>query len=124
MIYLASPYGDPSPAVRGSRYIAASIAAAELMKRGYVVFSPIAHSHSIALAGDLPTAWDYWEKINRKFLAVCDCVLVLRLVGWKQSTDVAAEIAIANKMEKHVIYADPDAMGDCLDHLVLPGAPL
>ena len=54
MIYLASPYSSPNRTERWLRYQAAYQAAAALMRRGLVVFSPIAHSVSICEAGGLP----------------------------------------------------------------------
>ena len=111
MIYLASPYSHESLLVRTQRHIAACQAAAELMGRGEVVFSPIAHTHPIATVGSLPLGWDYWEKVDREFLAVCDSVWVLTLDGWEESVGVQAEIAIAEAAGKHVTYADPASFG-------------
>lgn len=41
MIYLASPYSHPAPAVRQERYEAACAATATLTREGHPVFSPI-----------------------------------------------------------------------------------
>ena len=41
MIYLASPYSDPDPAVRQSRFEAACKATAEMLRAGLIVFSPV-----------------------------------------------------------------------------------
>lgn len=103
MIYLASPYSHPDPAVRQARFDAACRAAAELIRRGYVVFSPIAHSHCIAQHG-LPLNWGYWERHDRRFLAACDELWVLQLDGWEHSRGVQAEIAIAKEMGKPVRF--------------------
>ena len=51
MIYLASPYTHCDHAVRLERYRAVCRAAAGLIRRGRVVFSPIAHSHAITEHG-------------------------------------------------------------------------
>lgn len=85
MIYLASPYSHADPAVREARYRAACRATAALLKAGLVVFSPIVHSHPL-VAFALPTGWDFWERIDRAYLARCDEVVVLMLDGWEEST--------------------------------------
>jgi hypothetical protein len=82
---------------------AACQAAAELMRAGHIVYSPVSHSHPIAQHG-LPTDWSYWEWVDRRFLEVCDEVVVLTLDGWRESVGVRAEIRIANELGKDVRY--------------------
>jgi len=107
MIYLASPYSHADPAVREARYRAACRATAALLRAGLVVFSPIVHSHPL-VAFDLPTGWDFWEPIDRAYLARCDEVVVLTLDGWQQSTGVRAEIALARGLGKPVRFLGVD----------------
>lgn len=47
-IYLATPYSHPDPKVREWRFENINSFAADLMKCGHVVFSPISHSHPIS----------------------------------------------------------------------------
>src|SRR5262245_50334070 len=108
MIYLASPYSHPEADVRQARFDAACRAAAQLMRDGHVVYCPVAHGHPIAQHG-LPTEWSYWEQTDRRFLAVCDEVVVVTLDGWRESVGVSAEIRIANELGKHVSYRIPSA---------------
>ena len=61
MIYLASPYSHPDPAVRKERFHAACQARAELIRAGWIVFSPIVHSHPLVEHG-VPTTWDFWAE--------------------------------------------------------------
>ncbi len=103
MIYLASPYSHPDAAVRQQRFEAACRVAAELIRRGHVVFSPIAHSHSIAQHG-LPMDWGFWEAQDRRLLAACDELWVLKLDGWQHSRGVQAEIAIVRALGKPVRF--------------------
>jgi hypothetical protein len=102
-IYLASPYSDPDPAVREQRFVAACRAAAELIRQGKTVFSPIVHGHTICRYG-LPLDWRFWERHDRRFLEVCDEVVVLMLDGWRESVGVTAEIAIARELGKPVTF--------------------
>lgn len=111
MIYLASPYSHPDPAVREQRYQAACQATAALLRAGELVFSPIVHSHPL-VAFDLPTAWGFWESIDRAYLERCDEVVVLMLNGWEASVGVRAEIGIARALGKPVrVLAPEDATG-------------
>ena len=123
MIYLASPYSHADPAVRETRYQAACHATAALLKAGFVVFSPIVHSHPL-VAFDLPTGWDFWERIDRAYLSRCDEVVVLTLDGWQQSTGVRAEIAIARDLGKPVRFLGVDkAAGSPTVAHVAAGSP-
>lgn len=103
MIYLASPYTHPDSEVRRQRFEAACRAAAELIRMGKTVFSPIAHSHAICLYG-LPLDWRFWERHDRRYLEMCDEVVVLMLDGWRESAGVQAEIEIAQSLGKPVSY--------------------
>ena len=107
MIYLASPYSHADAAIREERFHAACVAAAQLMRAGNVVYSPIVHSHPIALHG-LPTDWRFWERHDREQLVRCDEVVVLTIDGWRESEGVQAEIRIAAEHGKPVRYLEPE----------------
>ena len=107
MIYLASPYTHEDPSVMEQRFDAACRAAGKLMAQGYVVFSPIAHTHPIAVRCELPRGWDYWERFDRQFIEACQKVLVLRIDGWHTSKGVAAEVKLAESRGIPVDYIDP-----------------
>jgi nucleoside 2-deoxyribosyltransferase len=107
MIYLASPYSHPDPAVREQRFRAACRAAVALLRAVQVVFSPITHSHPLAQHG-LPGNWQFWERYDRAFLERCDEVVVLMLDGWGESVGVQAEIRIAWELGKPVRYLAPE----------------
>ena len=91
MIYLASPYSHPDADVRRDRFEAACRVAAGMMRAGDLVFSPIAHSHPIAVHGGLPLDWEFWKPWDRWALAHCDRFAILTLDGWQESRGVTAE---------------------------------
>jgi nucleoside 2-deoxyribosyltransferase len=111
MIYLASPYSHPDPAIREERFRAACRAAAALLRSGRAVFSPIAHSHPLVEHG-LPTDWEFWQHCNVEHLQRCDEVMVLTLDGWQASVGVQAEIKIATELGRPVSYLTPEP--ECL----------
>ena len=105
MIYLAGPYSDADPDVRQQRFEAACRAAAELTRQGKTVFAAVVHSHEISRYG-LPLDWRFWERHDRRFLEVCDEVIVLAIDGWQQSVGVGEEIRIARELGKPVRFLD------------------
>jgi hypothetical protein len=111
MLYLASPYSHAQAAVRDERFRAVCAQAAGMMRDGQILFSPIAHTHPILLAGELPTGWDFWERVDRAFLRRCDCLAVLMLPGWQESVGVQAEIAIARELNIPVSFLEPGRVG-------------
>lgn len=44
-VYLATPYSHPDPKVREARFQAVNAVAAQLMRDGHHVYSPISHAH-------------------------------------------------------------------------------
>lgn len=111
IIYLASPYTHEDTSVKRRRFELASKAAAALMRFGHVVFSPIAMTHPMALYGDMTGAWAFWERFDTAFVNVCDELWVLQLDGWDRSVGVTAEIELARKMGKTIVYLDPTHIG-------------
>ncbi len=107
-IYLATPYSDPDPAIRNHRFLVVNKVAGRLMAAGHLVFSPISHTHPIALAGDLPKGWEFWAKYDFTFINDwADGVWVLMQPGWEESVGVTAEIKLAEELGKPVEYLTP-----------------
>lgn len=115
LIYLATPYSDPDHAVRESRFIEATRIAALLMSNGVYLFCPIAHTHPIAMAGNLPPGWDYWQAYDRAMLFACNELWVVKMPGWDKSTGIAGEIRIATELGLKTVFMEvpevPDAKG-------------
>jgi hypothetical protein len=109
MIYLASPYSHPDPAVRQDRFERVCKVAARMMERGEVVFSPIAHTHPIAMKGNLPTDWEYWKKVDEEFIKACSKLGVLMLDGWEDSEGIEEEMKLARSVGKQIIFIEENA---------------
>ena len=105
-IYLAVPYSDPDSRIRQKRFETVNKVAAALMNKGFLVFSPISHTHPIAEAGRLPLGWEFWKEYDESFIEWADEIHVLKLPGWKESTGVQAEISIAKRQGKPVNYIE------------------
>jgi hypothetical protein len=104
LTYLACPYSHPDRDVRVARFEAVNRVASELMRQGLKVFSPISHTHPIAEAGELPLGWYYWLEYELVFLSASNKIIVLMLDGWKESTCVKGEIAIAESLGIGIEY--------------------
>lgn len=107
MIYLASPYSDPDSAVMEQRFDAVCRKAGELMKAGEVIYSPIAHTHPIAVRTGLPRDWEFWQRFDREMLRCASEVRILKLPGWETSNGVCAERTIAHELGIPVVEIDP-----------------
>ena len=106
MIYLASPYSHDDPNVRTQRFDDVCFMASLLMKRGFKVFSPIAHSHPIAVPWGLPDDIEFWKDFDFWFIDRCDEFWVLMIDGWDESKGIEKEIDFAEAIEKPIKYVD------------------
>ena len=114
MIYLASPYSDPDPAIREIRFKAVCMCAARLIYKDLHIFSPIAHSHVIAVAGGLPTYFAYWRAFDLAMLKISNHLWIYTYPGWKDSTGIADEMKFAKNLG-----LDPRFIGPTPDELLM-----
>ena len=83
----------------------ATKAAAELIKQGHIVFSPITMTHPIdvVLAGEAATLGsDFWVSFDEAFMDMCSEIVVLTLEGWERSSGIQREIAYFKAQGKPV----------------------
>jgi len=111
LIYLASPYSHPDSAVLEERVRLVSIAAARMFEAGYNVFSPIAHTHTIAVNGGLAGHFDRWAAYDTLMIGLSERLAVLRLSGWAESKGGDAEIKLALKQSKPIDFIFPEMVG-------------
>jgi len=109
LVYLATPYSHDDPAIREQRFREVNRVAAEMMRQGVHVFSPISHTHPIAECGDLPKGWEYWQAYDRAMLRACGKVAVLMQDGWENSVGVQAEIGLARELGLPVEFIEHNA---------------
>lgn len=106
LIYLAVPYSHPDPKIAEQRFNIVNKVAANLIAGGLHIFSPISHSHPIAIIGNLPTDFNFWINYDRSFLECSNKLIVLMLDGWKESKGVTGEIAIAKELGIPIEYLE------------------
>ena len=103
-IYLAVPYTHFDPEIREKRYEAVTRLTGLMSKAGYIVFSPITHSHPVAKMTKLSGGWSFWSKIDYAFIRACKICVVYMLPGWDQSIGVQAEIDYCIKHNIPIVY--------------------
>jgi hypothetical protein len=104
--YAASPYAKYRLG-KEAAFEDACLWAAKLIKAGVPVFSPIAHSHSIATIADMDKdSHDLWMPQDLAILRGAQGVLILPIDGWLESKGVAMEVADAWRQDKPVFLID------------------
>ena len=95
LIYLASAYSHPDAVMREHRFITACRIAGAFMAKGHHIFSPIAHTHPIAVHTKLPVGWDFWQQYDYAILSRFDELWVVDMPGSSESKGMKAEIEYA-----------------------------
>lgn len=107
LVYLATPY---SKYARGLDMAChdACIVVARLMRCGLHVYSPIAHSHTVARADKCldPRDHSIWIPVNEAMMRRCDVLLVAKMEGWDKSFGVTEEISWYRAHGKPIYYLD------------------
>lgn len=101
IIYLGSPYSKQADLDEAADL--AAWAAARLMSRGWIVYAPIPHGHTIA-KNVLPASWDFWKRQCEPFIDAASALVVLKLDGWRDSVGLTYEIARFHEAGKPIIY--------------------
>ena len=110
LCYLASPYSKyPSGHVQA--FIDVSRIAAELMRAGIKVYSPICHSHPIATFGHIdPLAHAICLPFEERFMEIATVLIVARMPGWAESFGIAHEIEFFERRDRPIYDLNPDTM--------------
>ena len=112
-LYLAGPYSPIEKAgpwrkasIMGARFEQLNEIAGKLMKQGYIVFSPISHSHPISLHIGNSLSHAFWLEQDRFYMNACDECWVAKLPGWRESKGVNYEIWYFRMAGKPVKYLE------------------
>jgi len=105
--YLATPYTRHPRGVEAA-HMEACAAAAICFRAGVQVFAPIPHTHNIAVIGQIAGHFDQWAAFDEIMIRASIGVIVVTMDGWRESTGVNAEITLAIRLRKPVLYMPPD----------------
>jgi len=116
--YLASPYSHRDPDRMHKRFEAIDAVATWLIREGAMLIEPISMCHSKSLTHELPGGYEYWQRRDRKFVSMCDGIIITKLEGWDKSVGMADELQYAASLGKdiHTINVT-DMPEDLIDEL-------
>jgi hypothetical protein len=101
-VYLATPYSK-YPAGQEAAYRDASTAAAELVRQNIPVFCPIAHTHPIAVYGNIDLLdLSIWLPADKPFIDLAGAIAVVQMEGWYVSNGITHEIATFRRQSKPI----------------------
>ena len=113
-IYLASPYTSDVE-LEELRYRQAREATAILLKAGYICFSPIVHSHPIAVEHKMVERRDLWMRQCKTYIRYwATAGIVLKLPGWKYSTGIEEELDLMFSAGTFVYYHTLDELSQLI----------
>lgn len=93
LAYLGQPYTHESPGIMLLRYQDGCDMTAKLIRKGWYIYSPIAHSHGPAQYG-LPKDFAFWKNYCELMLSKCDVFIAYCLPGWEDSKGLQYELAL------------------------------
>jgi len=105
--YLASPYSKYHAGIEAACGVVSQNAAL-LIKAGIPVYCPIAHTHPIAIHGDMdPLDHSIWLPLDKPFMDAAKGLIVCMMDGWDKSYGVSVEIEEFKKAGKPIVYMEP-----------------
>lgn len=109
--YLGSPYSKyPFGHEQAARTI--ERIAGELVKRRVRLFCPIAHSHAIAVAGEIdPFCHETWMFQDEAIFPAARGLIVTQMLSWEDSVGLTMEREAFVQQGKPVWLLDPTLLG-------------
>jgi nucleoside 2-deoxyribosyltransferase len=108
LIYVGTPY-TKYPAGIHAAFVDACRLTARLLREGLKVYSPIAHTHPIAIHGEIdPLDLAVWLPFDAAIMDKSDAMIVGMLPDWERSTGVKHEIQAFVAAGKPVYFMSPD----------------
>jgi hypothetical protein len=102
--YMATPYSKYEQGIHVA-FLHACQAAAWLVRHGVPAYSPIAHTHPIALHGEMdPLDHDIWLPADRPMMDAAGGLLIVRMPGWSRSYGIQVEADVFAAAGKPVEY--------------------
>jgi nucleoside 2-deoxyribosyltransferase len=106
LVYLATPYSKYAAGIECAFKDAAALTG-KLLTAGIKIYSPIAHTHPIAIYGNLdPLDHSIWMPFDEAMMTASSALLVAQMQGWRESYGVNYEIGFFLNADKPVFYLD------------------
>lgn len=110
LVYLGTPYSKYPKGIEAA-WRDASELSGKLLLAGVKVYSPIAHTHSIAVCANLdPLNHDIWLPFDLAIMQKSDAMVVGMLPGWAYSYGVSFEVDKFREWGRRVFAVFPDTL--------------
>lgn len=110
LVYLATPYSKYPAGIQVAFEDAAKLVA-KLIPHGLSVYSPICHTHPIAVYGNInPLSHAIWLNFDMAMMRACDALLIGKLQGWKESHGIEQETVSFALADKPIYHIDPETL--------------
>ena len=107
LVYLGTPYSRYQSGIDAAFRDACRLAAG-LVRLNVRVYSPIAHTHPIAVHGGIdPLDASYWLSFDAAMMDKSACLAIGCLDGWQDSAGLKHEIDVFESYGKAVWMVDP-----------------
>lgn len=110
LAYLATPYSKYPLGIEQA-FVDAAKLAAKLLQSGLRVYSPIAHTHPLAIHGNIdPLDHEIWMPFDEAMMKACDVLIVAHMAGWSTSKGIDIEVKYFQKMKRPIFDLYPETM--------------
>lgn len=118
LAYLATPYTKYADGIEQA-FIDAAKLAARLLVSGIKVYSPIAHTHPLAIYGELdPLDHAIWMPFDEAMMDAASVLIVAQMDGWDRSKGVLHEIEFFHARQKPIFGLMPESLIMWRFHLI------
>lgn len=108
--YIASPYSKYPDGIYAA-YRMACFQSSLLVRAGVPVFSPIAHSHMIAVAGGIdPFDHAIWLPADKPLMDASRGLIMLMADSWRESYGMQKELEAFKAAGKPIVYMQPNVV--------------
>ncbi len=108
LIYVGTPYSKYPGGIEEAFKDACKLTA-RLMGEGLKVYSPIAHTHPLAIYGELdPLDHAIWLPFDAAMMHKSDAMIVAMMSGWESSFGIRHEIQTFVEAYKPIIFLSPN----------------
>jgi hypothetical protein len=110
LAYLATPYSKYPAGIEAAFRDAAALTG-RLLVSGLRVYSPIAHTHPVAIYSGLdPFDHKIWLPFDEAMMRAADVLVVAHMDGWEESYGIAHEIKFFADARKPIYDLNPSTL--------------
>jgi hypothetical protein len=108
LLYVGTPYSKYEAGIEAAFKDAASLTG-ELLRQGLCVYSPISHTHPVAVySGIDPLDLSIWLPFDATMMAKSDALIVAMMQGWEASSGIRHEMEAFVVAGKPVFFLNPE----------------